>query len=337
RTPAAEVWIRPCDSVTGTRWTRWTPPSNFVHPYTPSWEDLRARVSSRTPPSSVCVASRISVVQPREAAQRSYMRARSEAKRADSSPPSPARISRIASRPSSGSEGTRRSRRSTSRSSRSSARDASSSWASSANEGSASASSWAAATSSLICCSRDHTRARRSRSAYRRVRVRARPGRAWTCGSASSCSTCACSSRRERTVEARASSSWSAAVDRSDVIVDAPVRTTEPRTAGAPPPSSARLRVRCRSVLVRGRLGQRRRLLHLEQELCVRRRLLELRQQQLDRLLLLEAGQEAAQLPHDLALLGPHEVLLAAGAGAVDIDSGEDPLVRQVAGQAQLH
>ena len=28
-TVAAEVWIRPCDSVLGTRWTRWTPPSNF--------------------------------------------------------------------------------------------------------------------------------------------------------------------------------------------------------------------------------------------------------------------------------------------------------------------
>jgi hypothetical protein len=29
RTPAAEVWMRPWDSVTGTRWTRCTPPSNF--------------------------------------------------------------------------------------------------------------------------------------------------------------------------------------------------------------------------------------------------------------------------------------------------------------------
>ena len=27
--PAALVCTRPCDSVTGTRWTRWTPPSNF--------------------------------------------------------------------------------------------------------------------------------------------------------------------------------------------------------------------------------------------------------------------------------------------------------------------
>ena len=29
KTPAAEVWIRPWDSVTGTLCTRWTPPSNF--------------------------------------------------------------------------------------------------------------------------------------------------------------------------------------------------------------------------------------------------------------------------------------------------------------------
>ena len=35
-TPAAEVWIRPCDSVTGTRWTRCTPPSNFSLAHTPS-------------------------------------------------------------------------------------------------------------------------------------------------------------------------------------------------------------------------------------------------------------------------------------------------------------
>ena len=26
-TVAVEVWIRPCDSVFGTRWTRWVPPS----------------------------------------------------------------------------------------------------------------------------------------------------------------------------------------------------------------------------------------------------------------------------------------------------------------------
>ena len=32
-TVAVEVWIRPCDSVTGTRCTRWTPDSCFSRPY----------------------------------------------------------------------------------------------------------------------------------------------------------------------------------------------------------------------------------------------------------------------------------------------------------------
>ena len=35
-TPAADVWIRPWDSVTGTRWTRCTPPSYFSRAHTPS-------------------------------------------------------------------------------------------------------------------------------------------------------------------------------------------------------------------------------------------------------------------------------------------------------------
>ncbi|MNW49302.1 hypothetical protein D3C74_267130 [compost metagenome] len=35
-TPAAEVWMRPCDSVTGTRWTRCTPPSYLRLAHTPS-------------------------------------------------------------------------------------------------------------------------------------------------------------------------------------------------------------------------------------------------------------------------------------------------------------
>ncbi len=34
-TPAAEVWMRPCDSVAGTRWTRCTPPSYFRRAHTP--------------------------------------------------------------------------------------------------------------------------------------------------------------------------------------------------------------------------------------------------------------------------------------------------------------
>ena len=35
-TVAVEVWIRPDDSVAGTRWTRWTPPSNLSRLYAPS-------------------------------------------------------------------------------------------------------------------------------------------------------------------------------------------------------------------------------------------------------------------------------------------------------------
>ncbi len=34
-TPAAEVWMRPWDSVAGTRWTRCTPPSYFIRAHTP--------------------------------------------------------------------------------------------------------------------------------------------------------------------------------------------------------------------------------------------------------------------------------------------------------------
>ena len=34
-TVAAEVWMRPCVSVSGTRWTRWTPLSNFSRAKTP--------------------------------------------------------------------------------------------------------------------------------------------------------------------------------------------------------------------------------------------------------------------------------------------------------------
>ena len=50
RTPAAEVWMRPWDSVTGTRWTRWTPPSYFRCAHTPSWGSTgpRALMARRT-------------------------------------------------------------------------------------------------------------------------------------------------------------------------------------------------------------------------------------------------------------------------------------------------
>ena len=50
-TVAVEVWIRPCASVSGTRWTRWTPLSNWRWRKAPSPATLNE--TSRKPPSSV--------------------------------------------------------------------------------------------------------------------------------------------------------------------------------------------------------------------------------------------------------------------------------------------
>ncbi len=65
-TPAADVWMRPCDSVAGTRCTRWTPPSYFSDAQT-GWSALRARIAIVTdflPPRSVGSSSSTSVIQP---------------------------------------------------------------------------------------------------------------------------------------------------------------------------------------------------------------------------------------------------------------------------------
>ena len=65
-TPAAEVWIRPWDSVTGTRCTRCTPPSYFNRLQT-GLSALRERTATVTdlwPPRSVSSSSSISVCQP---------------------------------------------------------------------------------------------------------------------------------------------------------------------------------------------------------------------------------------------------------------------------------
>ncbi len=65
-TPAAEVWMRPCDSVAGTRCTRWTPPSYFRRAHT-GWSGRRVRtatVADLTPPRSVGSLSSTSVLQP---------------------------------------------------------------------------------------------------------------------------------------------------------------------------------------------------------------------------------------------------------------------------------
>ena len=68
-TPAAEVWIRPCDSVTGTRWTRCTPPSHFSRDHTPFPPSGMPRLFTATetslyPPRSDSCASSTSVTQP---------------------------------------------------------------------------------------------------------------------------------------------------------------------------------------------------------------------------------------------------------------------------------
>ena len=148
-TPAAEVWIRPCDSVTGTRCTRFTPPSYFSLDQAPSAPlPFTTTVASLIPPRPVTVESRISVFQPRRSAYRWYIRSRSPANSADSSPPSPALTSRMMSRSSFGSRGTSSLR---SRSSSSSRRSASSS-ASAAMEESSLANSCATCSSPEICC-----------------------------------------------------------------------------------------------------------------------------------------------------------------------------------------
>ena len=105
--------MRPCDSVTGTRCTRCTPPSYLrLRPDAVAGSLQRAldldrdlrRPCSRRGRTRWRRAARS--LQPRRSAYRRYMRSRSPANSADSSPPSPALISRMTSRPSSGSRGT---------------------------------------------------------------------------------------------------------------------------------------------------------------------------------------------------------------------------------------
>ena len=43
-TVQAEVWMRPCVSVTGTRCTRWAPDSNLSFEYAP-WPTILAMIS----------------------------------------------------------------------------------------------------------------------------------------------------------------------------------------------------------------------------------------------------------------------------------------------------
>ena len=65
-TVAVEVWIRPWDSVSGTRCTRCVPPSNLKTEYAP-WP-FTAKTISFTPPDSFSLVERVSVLKPRRSA-----------------------------------------------------------------------------------------------------------------------------------------------------------------------------------------------------------------------------------------------------------------------------
>ncbi len=62
----AEVCMRPCDSVAGTRCTRCVPLSNFNREKTP--EPATRAITSLKPPCSPSLALRISTSQPRASA-----------------------------------------------------------------------------------------------------------------------------------------------------------------------------------------------------------------------------------------------------------------------------
>ncbi len=106
-TVTVEVWMRPLDSVIGTRCTRCTPDSYFSREYAPA--PLTSKITSLKPPIPVSLLVKRPIFQRWFSAKRLYMRYKSAAKSAASSPPVPARISTMVSRLSSGSFGTRRS------------------------------------------------------------------------------------------------------------------------------------------------------------------------------------------------------------------------------------
>src|SRR3954470_22879076 len=78
-------------------------------------------------------------------------------------------------------------------------------------------------------------------------------------------------------------------------------------------------------------------LLDLEQEVVVVAGRLHLLQEQLKRLLHVQRVEDAAKLPGDLQLLRRHQDLFLAGARRVDVHRGEDPLVRELAVELELH
>ena len=101
------MWTRPCDSVTGTRWTRCTPDSCFIRVYASL--PRTSMTTSFTPPPSDSDVERTSVFQRWRSAKRRYISNSSAAQSAASCPPVPARISTITFLPSFGSLGISRS------------------------------------------------------------------------------------------------------------------------------------------------------------------------------------------------------------------------------------
>ena len=98
--------MRPEDSVTGTRWTRWVPLSYLSRDQAPS--PSTRKLISLSPPSSVSLRLTTSSFQPRASAYITYIRKRSAAKSMASSPPTPPRISMTTFRLSLGSRGSSR-------------------------------------------------------------------------------------------------------------------------------------------------------------------------------------------------------------------------------------
>src|SRR3954467_10291471 len=78
-------------------------------------------------------------------------------------------------------------------------------------------------------------------------------------------------------------------------------------------------------------------LLHLEQEVVVALRLLHPVEEQLEGLLDVQRVKDPAQTPDDLQLVRRQQDLLLAGAGGIDVDGREDPLVRELAVELELH
>ena len=92
-TVAAEVWILPLDSVSGTRCTLCAPLSYLSLEYAPF--PFMRRTASLMPPSPVSLSSISSVFQRLRSAYLVYILKRSAPNSAASSPPVPALISRI--------------------------------------------------------------------------------------------------------------------------------------------------------------------------------------------------------------------------------------------------